>query len=257
MNQRISMMYAARILFIAISLLWLAGCSSTPEQKEPEIPAMHPVEDVVRPDVNYVVDVYDPWEPMNRRIYNFNTHFDRYVFLPVVRGYEFITPDVVEDSVSNFFSNIGEIENFINSALQLKPRATATAFFRFAMNSTFGVLGLFDPATDLMGTPEWDEDFGQTLGHYGVGDGPFVVLPILGPSNARDTTGLVADGLMFSAIDPLNFDSNDDVEVPYYLLQAIDTRHRTKFRYWETGSPFEYELVRLLYGKYRQLQIAK
>ena len=250
-------MYAARILFISLSLLWLAGCSTVPEQKEPEIPAMHPVEEVVRPDVNYVVDVYDPWEPMNRRIYNFNTQFDRYIFLPVVRGYEFITPDVVEDSVSNFFSNIGEIENFINSALQLKPKASATAFFRFAMNSTFGVLGLFDPATDLMGTPEWDEDFGQTLGHYGVGDGPFIVLPILGPSNARDTTGLVADAAMWAAIDPLNFDSNDDLEWPYYILNAIDARHRTKFRYWETGSPFEYELVRLLYGKYRELQIAK
>jgi phospholipid-binding lipoprotein MlaA len=104
---------------------------------------------------------------------------------------------------------------------------------------------------------EWEEDFGQTLGHWGVGDGPFLVLPILGPSNLRDTTGLVADGLMFSAIDPLNFDSNDDLEVPFYVLQAIDARHRTAFRYYETGSAFEYELVRLLYGKYRELQIAK
>ena len=251
------LMHTVRILFLALVLGWLAGCASAPEQTEPEVPAKHPVEDVVRPDINFVVDVYDPWGPMNRRIYNFNTQFDRYVFLPVVSGYEFITPVVVQDSVSNFFSNIGEIENFINSVLQLKPRASATAFFRFTMNSTFGVLGLFDPATDLMGTPEWDEDFGQTLGHWGVGDGPFIILPFFGPSNARDTTGLIADGLMFSAIDPLNFDSNDDLEIPFYLLQAIDARHRTAFRYYETGSPFEYEMIRLLYGKMRELQIAK
>ena len=77
MSQRISSMYPARIRIRSLLLLWLAGCSSTPEQKEPEIPAMHPVEEVVRPDVNYVVDVYDPWEPINRRIYNFNTQFER------------------------------------------------------------------------------------------------------------------------------------------------------------------------------------
>ena len=257
MSQRISLMYPARILFISLSLLWLAGCSTTPEQKEPEVPAMHSIEEVANPDVNFVVDVYDPWGPMNRSIYNFNTQFDRYIFIPVVKGYEFILPTVAQDSVSNFFSNLGEIENFINSVLQLKPKASATAAWRFAMNTTFGVFGLFDPATNLMGTPEWDEDFGQTLGHWGVGDGPFLVLPILGPSNLRDTTGLVADGLMFSAIDPLNFDSNDDLEIPYYVLQAIDKRHQTKFRYYETGSAFEYELIRLLYGKYRELQIAK
>ena len=257
MSKRISMMYPVRILFISLSLLWLAGCSTTPEQKEPEIPALHSVEDNVDPNVNYVVDIFDPWEPMNRRIYNFNTQFDRYIFLPVVSGYEFIMPTVAQNSVSNFFSNIGEIENFINSVLQLKAEATFTAAWRFAMNTTFGVFGLFDPATTLMGTPEWDEDFGQTLGHWGVGDGPFIVLPILGPSNARDTTGLVADGLMFSAIDPLNFDTNDDLEIPYHLLKAIDARHRNKFRYWESGSPFEYEMVRLLYTEYRKLVIAK
>jgi phospholipid-binding lipoprotein MlaA len=256
MSKRISMIYPGRILFISLSLLWLAGCSTTPEQKEPEIPAMHPVEDVVKPDVKYVVDVYDPWEPMNRRIYNFNTQFDRYIFLPVVRGYEFITPTVVQKSVSNFFFNINEIEYFINSVLQLKPEPAFTAAWRFAMNTTFGVFGLFDPATTLMDTPRWEEDFGQTLGHWGVGDGPFIVLPFLGPSNARDTTGLIGDAVMFSALDPLNFEKND-LEVPYFVSKSIDNRHRVKFRYWESGSPFEYELVRLLYTEYRKLEIAK
>lgn len=238
----------------AVLLSWLPACSTVPEQKLQ--PAMHPVDSVVKSDVKYAVDVYDPWERMNRRIYNFNTKFDRYVFLPVVSGYEFIMPDFAESGVSNFFSNIGELENFINSALQLKPTATGTALGRFALNTTVGIAGLWDPATK-MGLYEWKEDFGQTLGRYGVGDGPYLVVPLLGPSNLRDTTGLVADSAMFAAIDPFDFDDHSSTGTAYYLLNAIDTRHRTAFRYYETGTPFEYELIRLLYGKARQLEIAK
>ena len=188
---------------------------------------------------------------------NFNTQFDRYIFLPVVKGYEYVMPIFAQDAVSHFFSNLGEITNFINSALQLKPEATFTAASRFVWNSTIGVLGLMDPATSLMGLDEWDEDFGQTLGHWGVGDGPFLVLPFFGPSNLRDTTGLITDSLIFSAIDSIDFDHNDDYEIPYVLLQAINKRHETKFRYYETGSPFKYDLVRLLYTKKRELEIAK
>jgi phospholipid-binding lipoprotein MlaA len=256
MSQKNSMMHRARILFVLLSLLWLAGCSTTPEQKEPEVPAMHSVEDVVDPEVNYVVDVYDPWGPMNRGIYNFNTQFDRYIFLPVVRGYEAILPNFAQKGVSNFFSNLDEILNFANSVLQLKPEAAATALSRFVWNTTVGVFGLWDPASH-MGLVKWDEDFGQTLGHWGVGPGPYLVLPFLGPSNLRDTTGLVVDIAAFSALDPLNFDTNDNLVIPYILLGAINDRHEVKFRYYETGSAFEYELVRMLYGKYRDLEIAR
>jgi phospholipid-binding lipoprotein MlaA len=246
-----------RIPVAAVLLGLLSACTTMPAQTVQEEPARHAVEDVVRDDVNYAVDVYDPWERMNRRIYNFNTKFDRYVFLPVVSAYEFILPDFAEDGVSNFFSNVGELENFTNSVLQLKLEAALTALGRFIINTTVGIAGLWDPATK-MGINEWEEDFGQTLGRYGVGDGPFLVLPILGPSNLRDTTGVVADAAIFNAIDPFDFDdNNDDWEVPYHLLDAIDTRHRTAFRYYETGSPFEYELIRLLYGKARQLEISK
>jgi len=250
------MLYPSRILIILLSLLWLAGCSTVPEQKEPEVPAMHPVEEVAKPGVKSVVDIYDPWAPMNRRIYNFNTQFDRYIFVPVVRGYEFIMPTIAQEGVSNFFSNLGEITNFINSVLQLKPEAAFTAASRFVWNTTIGVFGLWDPASH-MGLAQWDEDFGQTLGHWGVGDGPYIVLPFFGPSNLRDTTGLVTDSLIVSAIDPLNLDNNEDLEIPYYLLQAINKRHEIKFRYYETGSPFEYNLIRLLYTKKRELEIAR
>ncbi len=251
-----SRLYSVWILLASLLLIWLSGCSSMPAHTIAEVPAQHAVEDVVRDDVNYAIDVYDPWEGMNRRIYNFNTKFDRYVFLPVVNAYEFILPDFVETGISNFFSNIGEISNLTNSLLQLKPKPTFTAVSRFVINSTIGVLGVWDPATK-MGLYELEEDFGQTLGRYGVGDGPFLVLPILGPSNLRDSTGLVADAVTFNAIDPLDFDNHDDREVPYRLLNAVDARHRTEFRYYETGSPFEYELIRLLYSKARQLEVSK
>ncbi len=243
-------------MLCVLFVMCTSACSTIPSQTAAEVPARHSVEDVVKDDVHYAVDVYDPWERMNRRIYNFNTKFDRYIFLPVVNAYEFVLPDFVEDGISNFFSNIGEISNLTNSLLQLKPEPALKATGRFLINSTVGVFGLWDPATKI-GLSEWKEDFGQTLGRYGVGDGPFLVLPILGPSNLRDTTGLVADAAIFNHTDPLDFDGHSDREVPYQLLNAVDTRHRVEFRYYETGSPFEYELIRLLFGKARQLEISK
>ncbi len=201
----------------ALLVLLMTGCSSTPTVSEGEIPPKRTFESVTAGDPEgktYAIDQYDPIEGFNRRVYRFNAWFDEAIFLPVVRGYEFITPVIVQDGVSNFFSNLGEITNFTNSVLQLKPEAAATAFSRFVWNTTIGVGGLWDPASH-MELEKWEEDFGQPLGHWGVGDGPYLVLPFLGPSNLRDTTGLVVDSLTFSAIDPLNFDSNDDLEIPF------------------------------------------
>lgn len=128
------------------SLLFLSGCSGMPEKQAGEIPAQHSVDDVVRDDVTYSIDVYDPWEGFNRGAYRFNAGFDKYIFLPVVSVYEAVLPDFVEDGISNFFSNIFEFTNFYNSLLQLKPRATGETLARFVINSTVGLAGLFDVA---------------------------------------------------------------------------------------------------------------
>ena len=243
------------LLLASISLMMLTACSSAPVKQANELPAQHAIESVIKSDVTYAIDVYDPWEGMNRGIYRFNASFDNYVFLPVVGAYTTIMPNFAEEGVTNFFSNLTDITHLINSALQLKPKATVDSAGRLIINSTIGVLGLFDVAT------KWDinehkEDFGQTLGHYGVGGGPFLVLPILGPSNLRDTTGILTDAVIMSEIDPVNLDHNDaDIVVPYYLLQAIDARYRNKFRYYQTGSPFEYELIRKLYTEKRKFDI--
>ena len=232
----------------------LSGCSMMPQTSGPVQPAKRPVSEYVKPGVKYPIDVYDPWEGFNRGMYTFNASFDEYVLLPVVRTYEKITPDFVEDRVSNFFSNISDIRNLLNAVLQLKGQQTAQTLARLVYNTTFGVLGLWDPAT-AMGLPQRREDFGLTLGYYGVGPGPYLVLPLLGPSNLRDTTGLVTDSLASSSLDPLRLNNHPEREIAYFTLDAIETRQKIEFRYYETGSPFEYSQIRFLYNRMRQFQI--
>lgn len=230
----------------------LAGCS-TPMPVER---AKYALSDFEPPGTVHPLEVSDPLSPANKELYRFNYYFDRYLFIPVVNTYEFILPDYAERRVSSFFNNIGEFGNFMNAALQLKPKSAGITLSRFAINSTIGIAGLWDPATHW-NLSRQDEDFGQTLGRYGTGSGPYIVLPVLGPSNLRDTVGLVADTAAFSAVDPLNFEHNESWELPYQGTRAVDTRHQQPFRYYKSGSPFEYELVRMLYTEKRKLQIAK
>ncbi|MCW5784314.1 MAG: VacJ family lipoprotein [Nitrospirales bacterium] len=221
-------------------------------------PAKRSVEDVVHADARYLVDVYDPIEGFNRGTYKFNAQFDEYIFLPVVEGYEAVMPDFFEDRISNFFSNIADIRNLFNAMLQLKGETTLNTLGRFLINCTFGLGGFFDHATPL-GLIQQTEDFGQTLGHYGLNPGAYVVLPIFGPSSIRDTAGLLTDsaGSIFYLYTPLQLNYHFERSVPFSLTWGVDTRHQASFRYYQTGSPFEYDLIRFLYTKYRELEIAK
>ena len=202
------------------------------------------------------LEVYDPLESWNRRVYHFNYRFDQWVFLPVVRGYTYVTPRFVRSGVSNFFSNLGDVPNLVNSLLQFKGQRSMEVTGRLLINTTIGVVSLWDPAT-LMGLPKQSEDFGQTLGFYGVGAGPYLMLPLLGPSNLRDTTGLVVD---FAAENQINFlnvaeVSSDHPEIT--ALRIVDKRYTTSFRYGQLNSPFEYEKIRYVYTESRKLQIAE
>ena len=219
-------------------------------------PARHTIAEFEKPGAPRPLAVPDPIAPVNKGLYRFNYYFDKFLFIPVVSTYEFILPDLAQQGVSNFMDNLGEIKNFLNSTLQAKPKSEGITLARFAINSTVGIAWLWDPAS-RMKLQRQDEDFGQTLGRYGSGGGPFVVLPVLGPSNLRDTVGYVGDTLAFNFIDPLNFDHNGDWELPYTVTNAVDARHRQPFRYYRSGSPFEYEWVRMLYTEKRNLQIAK
>ncbi len=246
-------------LFVLIAALVLVGCSTAPVQKGEVIEPIFPADRVLAEDVTFLDDeISDPFEGFNRTVYRFNYHFDHILLFPAISLYEFVTPELLQKGISNFFDNLFDITSFINSVLQLSAKKSATMLGRVVVNSTIGIAGLWDPATPL-GLTRYEEDFGQTLGHYGVGNGPFLVIPVLGPSNLRDGVGLLADSITFSTLilEPLKV--NDHVERfgPYYSLLAIDTRRKVEFRYFETGSPFEYDLVRFLYTTKRQLNIKR
>ena len=205
----------------------------------------------------YPIDIYDPWEGFNRGVYKFNAQFDRYVYLPVVNAYEFVLPEFATQGVSNFFNNLGEMRNGLNGALQGRGDVFGTAFGRFFVNSTIGIFGLFDLATEF-GIDERREDFGQTLGWWGVRPGPYLVLPILGPSDVRDASGIGVDTIAGKTVPGIQ-DINDEVyfSPAIYGLYAVDARHQVGFRYYRSGSPFEYDLVRFLFIKKRDLDSRK
>ena len=247
------------ILLALCLALTLAGCATTAASLPPEVPAMHSVSEFS--DDENIARAEDPWQGFNRSMYKFNYNFDKYIFLPVVSGYEFITPTFVQTGVSNFFSNIGEIRTLYNSLFQAKGEKALTTLGRFVTNSTIGLAGLFDPATSF-GLKRQNEDFGQTLGVWGVGTGPYVVLPILGPNTVRSASGFAVDsGIRYgivTAIDPFpNSDYTTPVEVGISTLETIDQRHRQKFRYYESDYPFEYSMVRFLFTEKRELAVMK
>jgi len=248
------MAIARKLVALTLLALALAGCGST--AKGPIEPAKITLEDVAPPNEVYPLLVWDPLEPINRAIYTFNAGFDRYVFVPVIRGYVAVTPEFARNRVSDFFVNLNEFRNFTNSVLQLKAESAGRAVLRFVINVMFGFGGLYDIAS-AKGIPPEPEDFGETLGHWGAGPGPFLVIPILGPSNLRDGTGLAVDGLAFYYALPAEVTSSIAYYALMYGLRPIDLRYRTPFRYYQTGSPFEYDLVRFLNTEKRKLDIEK
>jgi phospholipid-binding lipoprotein MlaA len=247
-------------LLIAVLLtasLLITGCSTVPVQvgdtlEEPVFSA----DRIVREDTDYVETFPDPWEGFNRTMYRFNYRFDRYVFLPAVSAYQAVMPDFAEKGVHNFFTNFRQISTLINSILQFEGAKALETTSRLLVNTTIGILGLFDWASP-MGIPYHQEDFGQTLGVWGVGSGPYLVLPLLGPSSVRDGTGLLVDAVVRNEIRNEIVDLETWQEWTWTIVDAIDTRANVAFRYYETGSPFEYEWVRMLYGTKRQLDIEK
>jgi phospholipid-binding lipoprotein MlaA len=201
------------------------------------------------------LNVYDPLESWNRRVYHFNYRFDEWVFLPVVEGYRYITPDLLETGVSNFFRNLGEVPTLVNSVLQLKPQRSMETTARLMINTLLGIGGIWDPATK-MGLHRNAEDFGQTLGYYGVPAGPYLILPLLGPSSVRDAAGLAADYGTKHYVNWLNVAETSSNHPEITLLEIVDQRSTVNFRYGQLNSPFEYEKVRFVYSEARKLQVA-
>jgi len=142
----------------------------------------------------------DPWEGVNRKIFAFNEKVDQYALKPVAKGYKAVTPDPVERGVSRMFANVGEVVNILNDLLQGKFKQAGNDTGRLVINTTIGLVGFFDVAEDF-GLPKGDgEDFGQTMGFWGVKPGPYVVIPLFGPMTVRDAPGRVVDRL----VNPIN-----------------------------------------------------
>jgi len=242
------------LLMTLFFITFFTACSSVPQLEEnAEEPLVTLSSGYDKKALSNQYD--DPWEGFNRRMYYFNAKADEHVLIPVISAYKAVTPKIVEKGISNFFSNIGEFPVFINSILQAKPTIAIETFARFAVNSTFGIFGFFDVATPI-GLNEQNEDFGQTLGVWGVDSGPYLVLPLLGPSSLRDATGSAIDMFTFqSAAYELGLRGKD--EKVFSLLRSLDARANLPFRYYASGSAFEYERLKVLYMKYREIQIAR
>ena len=165
----------------------------------------------------------DPWEDWNRSTQGFNDDFDNNIMKPLAKSYLFATPEPIDQGISNFFSNIDDIGVSINNLLQFKLTHASMDFSRFIVNSTVGVAGFMDVATKV-NLPKHNEDFGQTLGSWGVPSGPYLVLPFWGPSSPRGTAGLLGDALM----DPLNYTvfGGFAVGVAGTLADVVDTTDR-------------------------------
>lgn len=149
-----------------------------------------------------VIEEYDPWQPYNEVVFEFNYRLDQYVVKPIAQGYDFIVPNAAQRGVSNAFHNVRFAPRFFNNLFQGKLKGAGLEVSRFLINTTVGVGGLFDPARDLFGLDTPDEDFGQTLGYYGVGPGPYLLIPFFpSPLTARDAVGFVVD----LGLDPFNY----------------------------------------------------
>ena len=165
-------------------------------------------------------EALDPLEPMNRAIHSFNEEVDQAVLIPIAKGYKKVTPDIAETGIRNFFSNLDDVTVVANDILQLKLEQTSRDFLRLVFNSTIGIFGLLDVASE-MGLKKHNEDFGQTMGRWGAGSGPYLVLPFIGPSNLRDTAGFVVDSRHTDLVR-----THDDVATrnPVMVLRLVALR---------------------------------
>ena len=197
-------------------------------------------------------DPRDPWERYNRDMFNFNESVDQTFIKPVAKGYKKVMPEALDRGVTNFFTNMDDVTSMVNNLLQFKLTHAASDFGRVAINSTLGLLGFFDVATN-MNLPRYDEDFGQTLGTWGVNSGPYLVLPIIGPSSTRDGVGFVADWYT----NPTTYVQPDGVLWGLKGLNLIDTRADLlgASRVLDQAALDRYEFVRDAFLQKRQYDV--
>jgi phospholipid-binding lipoprotein MlaA len=241
-------------VFILITLIFM-GCSSVKVEEEISYNRGGKIEVTEKPNLHLnsgnsnLMDAYDPFEPLNRRIYYFNYYFDYWVGLPASNSYKFFLPQTIRTGVGNFFNNLYEPISAINGVLILDYKTVFTGIGRFFINTTVGIVGLFDVAT-IVKIPEHKVTLNDTLAMYGVKDGPYLILPFLGPSDLRNAGSLLTTFVLRAPLDPINVYGGSDAlwkDLTIKGLEGVDLRSKVDFQYYSLGTPFEYEYVRLLY----------
>jgi phospholipid-binding lipoprotein MlaA len=197
------------------------------------------------------MQTYDPWERLNRFTYRFNARFDEAIFLPVSGAYRRI-PSPMRAGVHNFFGNLSEVDSVINYTLQWRLKLGLRSLGRFAINSSIGIGGLIDVAKKLK-LPPAPTGLSTTLAKWGMHPGPYLVIPLLGPSTLRDGLGFAGDYATEYGVNIANL-YRGNVSWGLGVVDAVDQRANVNFRYYSTGSPFEYENIRFLYVRKRLLE---
>jgi phospholipid-binding lipoprotein MlaA len=198
---------------------------------------------------------YDPWGRLNRFTYRFNARFDEAIFLPTANTYRRVLPSFARAGIHNFFGNLSEIDSVINYTLQGRLGRGVRSLGRFVINSTIGIGGLFDPADKAFHVEKAPTGFGTTLAKWGMHPGPYLVIPLLGPSTLREGIGFVADYGTLYGIDPVDLYRGDQ-SWALSVVNAVDQRASIDFRYYSSGSPFEYETIRFLYVRKQLIEDA-
>jgi phospholipid-binding lipoprotein MlaA len=221
-----------------------SGATTSATATPPASPAVSSAEPPLTPEEAPSMYSWDPLERVNRFTYRFNARFDEHVFLPVANGYRRL-PGAIRAGVHNFFHNLAEAPSTANYILQLRLKGGARAVTRFVVNTTLGIGGLFDVASRFRLSDE-QTGFAATLSTWGTPPGPYLVIPLLGPSTLRDGVGLLGDYGIDYGINVANLYRGYQ---SYALgsLNAVDQRSRIDFRYYGSASPFEYDTIRFLY----------
>ncbi|MCW8894316.1 VacJ family lipoprotein [Sulfurimonas sp.] len=260
-------MKLAGLIFMVFMVFGFSGCISQ-SVEEPQKPVLS---EEVSSDADdeldefaeemQVKEVYDPFSGYNRSMTSFNDGAYEYVFKPVAQGYRYLFHEEIRMSVQKFFHNLYFPMRVVNNALQGKFKNSAEETGRFVINSTVGILGLFDPAKSKFGLQAHEEDFGQTLGFYGAGSGPHIVLPFIGPSNLRDTISLYPDSLL----TPIDYTERSywtltDTVAEYLGVKSVEkvnyaSLNMERYDKLKQDAVDLYPYLRDLYEQYRDKQI--
>lgn len=235
---RQSAVVSASRMFCLLVLLAVHGCATQPEKATDD------------PYDEFANEQNDPLESLNRRVFSFNSFLDRWLLKPLAKGYQWVTPSFVDRGVSNFFNNLSDVPGLVNAGLQGDVSQMATSTGRVLVNSTVGIGGLMDVASD-MGMERRSEDFGQTLAVWGVGEGAYVELPFLGGRNLRDAVAIIPDIFL----NPVSYVDDQATRTGLTVLDTVDTRaDLLALESFVAGD--RYSFIRDVYRQRRQSAVA-